>query len=57
MFDMGKKCLCKGMILGLGIGMTVGFTVCLITSKDKKSDIVKKSEKIVKAVQTVLSGF
>ncbi len=45
------------MVLGLGIGMTVGFTVHKLTCCEKKSDFKKKIDKAVKAASALLSNL
>lgn len=57
MINMAKKCLCKGLIIGMSVGVTVGFLTHMLTSSDKHCDMKKKINKAMKAAHTLLENF
>lgn len=58
MFSDTNKCLFKGIVLGLGVGMTVGFLSHMLTAADKtKCGIKKTLTKALKTAQSLISDF
>lgn len=57
MFSMSKKCLCKGLLIGMSVGITIGFVTNMITTNEKNCDIKKKINKAIKAANSLLQNF
>ena len=57
MMNIGKKCLCKGLIIGMSVGITVGFMTHALTSSEKHCDIKKKIAKAVKTAHALIENF
>lgn len=57
MINIAKKCLCKGLIIGMSVGVTVGFMTHLLTSTEKHCDIKKKITKAIKTAHTLIDNF
>ncbi len=57
MLNMAKKCLCKGLIIGMSVGVTVGFVTHMMTSSEKNCDLKKKITKAIKTAHSLLDNF
>ncbi len=57
MLNMAKKCLCKGLIIGMSVGVTVGFVAHMMTSSEKNCDLKKKITKAIKTAHSLLDNF